>query len=68
MAFACKTQMCRMNFELCNLKVVSCHKRKLGNGSLLGTPTLTEKGVSYEGFLLQARVKVKSNVTAVGTA
>lgn len=57
-----------MNFELCNLKVVSCHKRKLGNGSLLGTPTLTEKGVSYEGFLLQARVKVKSNVTAVGTA
>lgn len=51
-----------------NLKVVSWHERKFGNGSLLGTPTLTEEGVSYKGFLLQARVKVKSNVTAVGIA
>lgn len=73
MAFACnkfcKPQKCVcVNFELSNLKVVSCHERKLGNGSLLGTPTLTEEGVSYEGFLLQAGVEVKSNVTAVGIA
>lgn len=59
--------MC-VNFELSNLKVVSCHERKFGNSSLLRTPTLTEKGVPYEGFLPQARVQVKSNVTAVGIA
>lgn len=66
LAFACN-KFCKTAWTLnSNLKVASCCERKCGNSSLLRTPTLTEKGVSYKGFLLQSRVKMKSNVTAFG--